>query len=390
MILRTAIAFFLIFMGCTTGNAWSAEDVLPPDLQAESREPASDGGVPAAKNDKSSRTIDIAPIPIFFYTPESSLAAGGSVILTFRDPEDDPSSRRPDSLQIIGVYTLKHQTFVSLMPSFYYNDQKGKIRVNANYAKWPTSFFGIGNDADISPEEIDRREETYMRESWTIQPWLTHKIFSDFAVGVTFDLKQSSISETESGGLIDQGLVEGDTGGLRSGMGPVLSWDTRNHIFYPTRGSWLKFWSWHYRNEFGSQFDYDLYAFDLRWYKTIADRHTLAFQALGVSTDGAVPFDELPTPQIRGLYENVFVERNMVTVKSEYRFPIKNRWSGALFLEAGDVFHNAKDYDIKEMKYGGGGGIRWAISQKEKINLRLDIGVSPYGVFPYVMFQEAF
>jgi len=28
--------------------------------------------------------------------------------------------------------------------------------------------------------------------------------------------------------------------------------------------------------------------------------------------------------------------------------------------------------------------------EKEKINLRLDIGVSRYGVFPYVLFQESF
>jgi hypothetical protein len=54
------------------------------------------------------------------------------------------------------------------------------------------------------------------------------------------------------------------------------------------------------------------------------------------------------------------------------------------------VFHNGENYDINEIKFGGGGGIRYAISSKEKINLRIDIGVSRYGIFPYVLFQEAF
>lgn len=389
MILRTWIAFLLICMSCNIDNAWPAENAPASNIQDESRERLPDAGTSSENSDTPSRTVHTAPIPIFFYTPESSLAAGGSVVMTFRNPEDSPSER-PDSLQLIGVYTLKHQAFVSLMPSFYFNDQKSKIHLNASYAKWPTSFFGIGNDADIGPREIDRLEETYMSESWTIQPWLTHKIISDFAVGLTGDLKQNAISKTEADGRIAQGRVEGNTGGLRSGLGPVFSWDTRDHIFFPTRGSWLKLWSWHYRNELGSEFDYDLYAMDLRWYRTFGGKHTLAFQVLGVSTDGEVPFNELPTPQIRGLYENVFVERNMVTVKSEYRFPIKNRWSGALFLAAGDVFHNSTDYDMEDLKYGGGGGIRWAVSRKEKINLRFDIGISPYGVFPYIMFQEAF
>jgi len=48
------------------------------------------------------------------------------------------------------------------------------------------------------------------------------------------------------------------------------------------------------------------------------------------------------------------------------------------------------DIDPHNMKYAAGGGVRYAIDKKEKINLRIDIGVSPYGIFPYVLFQEAF
>jgi hypothetical protein len=140
----------------------------------------------------------------------------------------------------------------------------------------------------------------------------------------------------------------------------------------------------------GSDFNYDYYAFDLRGYRSIANGHVLAYQGIGVSTEGDVPFNELPTPLIRGLYQDVFVESNMLTLQVEYRFPIKNRWSGVAFLAAGDVFRNVENYDINDMKYGGGGGLRYAVSLKEKINLRFDIGVSRYGIFPYVMFQEAF
>jgi hypothetical protein len=338
---------------------------------------------------KPSRSMGIAPIPIIFYTPESSLAAGGSVVLTFRDP-GETESHRPDSLQVIAVYTLKHQSFVSINPNLFFNDDKGNLKLFASYAKWPTSFFGIGNEADISQRDIDDLEEAYMSESSTIQPWVSHKIFSDFAVGMTFDFKQNTISDTDQAGQIEQGNVQGHDGGLRSGIGPVFSWDTRNHIFYPTGGCWYKLWSWHYRDYMGSDFNYDYYAFDLRGYRSIANGHVLAYQGIGVSTEGDVPFNELPTPLIRGLYQDVFVESNMLTLQVEYRFPIKNRWSGVAFLAAGDVFRNVENYDINDMKYGGGGGLRYAVSLKEKINLRFDIGVSRYGIFPYVMFQEAF
>jgi hypothetical protein len=341
------------------------------------------------KNENPSRSVDISPIPIIFYTPETSLALGGGIVMTFRDSQET-TDNRPDSLQLMGVYTLKNQAFISIAPSLYFNDTRGRIDFITNFARWPTSFFGIGNEADLRPQDIENLEETYLSESYMIQPWISHKIFSDFSIGVTVDLKQNSISDEDEGGMIDQRTVEGHNGGLRSGMGPVFSWDTRDHIFYPTDGCWYKLWSWHYRDYFGSDFNYDFFAFDLRGYRSIIDGHVLAYQGIGVSTDGDVPFNELPTPLIRGLYQDVFVENNMLTLQLEYRFPIKNRWSGVTFLAVGDVFHDGEKYDINDIKYGGGGGIRYAISIKEKINLRFDIGISRYGIFPYVLFQEAF
>ena len=338
---------------------------------------------------KPARNVGIAPIPIIFFTPETSLAIGGGVVFTFRDP-NHPNDKRPDNLQLIAAYTLKNQIFFSLTPEIYFNDKQGKLNIHTSYARWPTSFFGVGNDADMDADDIDELEEVYTSNAFTVQPWIVHKAFSQLSLGMTVDIGQTDISDIEDDGILDQGKLTGSDGGTRSGLGPVLSWDTRDSIFYPTRGSWHKIWSWHYRDAIGSDFDYDVYAVDLRVYHPITNDHILAFHALGVSNNGEVPFDELPSPMIRGLYEDLFIDKNMFTLQMEYRFPIHERWSGVTFAAAGDVFHDNDDIDTQNMKYAGGGGVRYAIDKKEKINLRIDIGVSPYGIFPYVLFQEAF
>ena len=84
------------------------------------------------------------------------------------------------------------------------------------------------------------------------------------------------------------------------------------------------------------------------------------------------------------------VVMDMFTLQMEYRFPIHERWSGVTFAAAGDVFHDNDELETQSMKYAAGCGIRYAIDKKEKINIRIDIGVSPYGIFPYILFQEAF
>jgi hypothetical protein len=97
---------------------------------------------------------------------------------------------------------------------------------------------------------------------------------------------------------------------------------------------------------------------------------------------------------MRGLYENVFIDKNAAAVRAEYRFPLTflpgERWGGAVFGAVGDAFPDATTLEDIDLKVAGGAGLRFALNKTEKINVRLDIGVSRYGVFPYVMLQEAF
>ena len=80
----------------------------------------------------------------------------------------------------------------------------------------------------------------------------------------------------------------------------------------------------------------------------------------------------------------------------KYTLPVQTRSSAIrpAVLAGGqdhvNVITHAFRIGQQDLKYAAGGVIRYAISRKEKINLRIDLGVSPYGVFPYVLFQEAF
>jgi len=43
-----------------------------------------------------------------------------------------------------------------------------------------------------------------------------------------------------------------------------------------------------------------------------------------------------------------------------------------------------------DLQVTGGFGLRVALDPKERINLRVDLGFSKYGVFPIVVITEAF
>jgi hypothetical protein len=388
--------FFVVCVCICLPCMSNAAETMDPSIAGNAEAPAPSAAVTTAGEDTDNakkERLGITPFPVVYYTPETSLALGGGVVFTLRD-KGESMETRPDNLQVMTAYTLNNQLFLMLSPEKYFNEQQGKLFMSIGYLNWPTSFFGVGNDSDIDMDDIEDLEEAYTDRSFMVQPWIMHTLVSDLSVGLTLDWKNTHVEDVEQGGMLTEDDLTGSEGGISSGMGPVITWDTRDNLFSPSRGSWYKAWAWVYREWMGSDFDYEYYGLDLRHYRPIGRESVLALQGFMALTGGNVPFYEYPTPLMRGLYENVFVDKNAVAVRAEYRFPInffpKGRWGAAVFGAVGDAFPDAGSTEDLDLKVAGGAGLRFALNKQEKINVRLDIGISQYGVFPYIMLQEAF
>ncbi|MFC1765367.1 hypothetical protein ACFL6U_25265 [Planctomycetota bacterium] len=181
-----------------------------------------------------------------------------------------------------------------------------------------------------------------------------------------YDFKNARLTEKTPNSQIDQQQLVGSQGGLVSGLGPVIDWDSRDNVFYPSQGGWYRAWATLYREGLGSDFDFERYNLDLRHYIPLKPGHVLALQGVVAQTQGQVPF------------------------QTEYRFPIGGRFSGAAFAAVGDVVDQWCHLRVEDIKYGAGAGFRYQLDQKEKVNLRFDLGVSQWGVFPYINIMEAF
>ncbi len=123
-----------------------------------------------------SKKIEIAPFPVIYHKPETSLGLGAMAVITLRE-EDGMAENRPDSLSVVFSYTLKNQFFIEAIPDFYFNDQKGEVVLSASYSNMPTKYFGIGNKADIDRDDIDALEEDYSNESTSLSLYILHQQF---------------------------------------------------------------------------------------------------------------------------------------------------------------------------------------------------------------------
>ena len=78
---------------------------------------------------------------------------------------------------------------------------------------------------------------------------------------------------------------------------------------------------------------------------------------------------------MRGYYEGRYKDDQQVVFQSEYRFPLYKRLRGVVFGGTGTVSKDFLDFGLSDLKYSYGAGLRFALSKKEKLNLRIDYGI---------------
>ncbi len=319
--------------------------------------------------------------PLVFSSPETGVGAGATAILTMRKHEDS----KPDSLSAVAFYTQEQQYLFAVTPAFYTGAGAIKFAATGAHSYFPSKFYGTGSEA---PES---REEEYTIRTSKLKPSALFRIESGLRVGPFLDLKRSDIVELQKDGVLAAGEYPGAEDHLLSGGGLVAELDTRDNIFYPTRGSFHSFSAGIYRDWMGSDYEYEAYELDLRNYTQIGPDQVLAFQFQANTVHGDVPFEEYPTLQnMRGIESTRYRDLNSFTLQAEYRVPIARKWIGAVFASTGDVLEDAGDLRFSALKPAGGFGIRYILNREEKINFRFDMGFAEDGAKVYFRLLEAF
>ena len=343
------------------------------------------GGPEAAA--ESGRGRPLPAIPFAFYTQETSLALGGMVVRGFRWAKTPPDAR-PNSIVAVAFYTLRHQYSVSVAPGLYLRDGLYHARLSGAFEEWPSTFWGVGRDVS------DGDEEGFTRRSASLEGTLLRRVRGALRVGPAVDLSFTGITDVEAGGMLDRGTLEESDGGRVAGLGLAACWDSRDREFWPAEGAYHSLKVLRYLGDPLGDFPFTQATLDLRAFLPLGGGRVLAVQALGVVTDGGAPFFRLARlggpMNMRGLYQGRFRDRHMLAVQAEIRVPLGGRFAAAGFLGAGEVAHRLTGFRPGGVLLTGGAGARFALDPANRMNLRVDLGVSRFGLAPIVTINEAF
>jgi len=261
------------------------------------------------------------------------------------------------------------------------------MAVRAVYKEWPTAFYGLG------PGTVSGDRESYTERFFNIQLEAQRRVLPGIYAGVRYNWRRTSILNEEEGGHLDAGAVSGSEKGVVSGLALLLTWDTRDNIYYPMSGRYHQFEVQNFGGVLGSQYRFDLLKVDMRRYVALSKTQVLAFQGVAQHTTGTPPFWMLSGvgTVIRGYPIPRYVDKSMVAVQVEYRVvPVWWRLGVAVFAGVGQVADSLPAIKFDNLKYAVGLGLRLQLFKQEKMNVRLDYGFGRDSSGDYIDLPEAF
>jgi outer membrane protein assembly factor BamA len=256
------------------------------------------------------------------------------------------------------------------------------------YYRFVFDYYGIGNDQDLD-----------FREVFTVAfPRFKFQSLYGFRknqfAGIRYWMDDFRLLELDPNGQLAQGTITGSSGGLLSGLGLVYQLDTRNSIFSSTEGWFTEVVFFYNSCKLGSDFNYIKQQIDLRYFKPINKRFSIALQGYTEFNIGDAPFNQLAllggTKKLRGYYEGRYRDNYFSMIQSELRYALFWRFHGVLFLGAGVVADKFSTYSLSNIRPSVGAGLRFALNEQERIFLRLDYAIGFRSSGFYVTVGEAF
>jgi outer membrane protein assembly factor BamA len=335
----------------------------------------------ANKGPDKSRNYVAAPIVV----SDPSIGSGvGATGMYFYDVGSDRKGQPRSSAQVVGAYTNTDSYFIGLLNSLHMLQDRVRSKAGLFHAKINNDYRDpLGGEARFSTDVLAAFAQA------------TCRIKGDWFLGlqgVVSDVRYRPDTLQDADYLNRVGAEDNTSGGV----GPVISYDSRDNIHYPSSGTLAEFKGFYKPSSWGNATDYAVGDAAVNHYIGLTPAHVLALRAYGRTGTADTPYTDKSRlgqqSDLRGFKSGEISGRTLLSGQAEVRWQFAERWGAVGFGGLAKLWDDdLKALITEDVYYSGGVGLRFMLNTDQKINFRIDAAVGNgdnSGI--YVGIREAF
>lgn len=383
--MKKIISILLLFIWAVTGtNAQQREDVAlndstPALTKKELR-----------KLEKANRNFHYNILGGPSYSPDFGLLIGGSALMTFSMAPQDTTLKR-SVVPAAVAFMFDGGINIFSKPQLFFKHDRFRIFGKFSYKNTLENYYDIGYTTNKNYIRSDSTSQ-YRYSGVQINPWFLFRLGnSDFFAGPQIDINYDHFTQPAKGLTTNESYLAagGNANGYKnfnSGLGFLLTYDSRDVPANAYKGIYLDFRGMMYHKIFGSDKNFYRLELDYRQYKEVGNRKVIAWTAQTKNVFGKnIPLTQYSltgTPfDLRGYYQGQYRDKSSHIVMAEYRQMLntdQETWLKRIISHLGFVvwggcgFMGPNPGKIEGVLPNYGVGLR--IEVQPRMNVRLDLG----------------
>ena len=325
-------------------------------------------------------------LPLVFPITEPAVGYGAAVGLAFINKpkvEGQAGFGRPN-ITLVGGMATENGTRGGMVGDLrHWMDDRVQTIVGIFRASVNLNFYGIGEDNllkdhplsyNLAPTGGMARAKVRIGDT---RAW----------VGLGYTMANTEVKFDAPEALPDQPGFERSS--RIGGLSPSFSYDSRDTIFTPGRGTFIEAEAGVFRHALGSDTNFQRASIIAIQYLSLSPKVVLGLRGDASVSSGDAPFYVRPFISLRGAPAMRYQGEQMAQAEAELRWQFWKRFSLVGFAGTGAAWNESGQVGKKRSIVTGGLGFRYELARKYGLHAGVDFAVGPDGHAFYVQFGSA-
>jgi hypothetical protein len=325
-------------------------------------------------------------IPLVIPITEPAVGYGAAGGLTFIDKplgKAQAGFGRPN-ITVVGGLGTENGTWGGMAGNVHHwLDDRLQTIVGLIHASVNLDFNGIGQN-----DVLENNPLTYNLEPSGGMVQAKYRVgHSRVWVGLSYALATTQV-EFDAPALTP-GLPDFQKESRVGGMTPSFTYDSRDNIFTPIRGTYVEARAGLFSQALGGDDEFQRVNLTGMHFLPLHPQLTLGARGDAAFSFGDVPFYLRPFVALRGVPVMRYQGENVAQIEAELRWQFWKRFSIVGFIGSGSAWNDLEHFDNSVTVVSGGTGFRYEVARKYGLHMGVDVAFSPDTSAIYVQFGSA-